>query len=168
MPVSGADVAAYAQGFAGKVRYRWAGYLPATGWDCSGMVGYVLGEHFGMVLPGGFHWSGKIHPPVAASYKVWSKASTVANAEAGDLCCWVTHIGIALDNERMVSALGAQFGTVVSQFRQSGPPGEPLSIRRVNTVGATPMQATTLASGCLLGLIGFPYYAARGLICRPK
>ena len=164
MAVSGADIAAYARTFVGSP-YVWAGWEP-SGWDCSGFVGYVLGKHFGMKLPGGFVWSGKVHPPVAAMYKTWTKANTVSVAQAGDLCCWITHIGIAIDDNRMVSALGRQWGTIVSPIASSGPPGEPLSIRRINTLAAGADVVTSPRAGCTVGLIFLPYFIVKGVVLR--
>jgi cell wall-associated NlpC family hydrolase len=33
------------------IRYKYGGNSPETGFDCSGLVRYVVGEAFGLVLP---------------------------------------------------------------------------------------------------------------------
>jgi cell wall-associated NlpC family hydrolase len=165
---TGSDIATEALKFKGTP-YTWGGYLPNTGWDCSGFVNYILGHEFGMTLPGGFHYSGRAHGPVAAMYKVWSKAATVSQPSPGDLCCWVTHVGIAVNSKQMVSAYDTQLGTAITGF--SGPPGEPLSFRAINTVGASSPGSSGLpgaAQGCTVGLILMPILIARGVIAHGR
>lgn len=129
------------------IKYLWGGYLPSTGWDCSGFVSYVLGHDLGMTLPGGFTWSGKAHGPIAAQYKAWAKTTKVSSPVAGDLCCWLTHVGIAVTPTQMISALDPQYGTAITPIKGYGPSGEPLSYRRV-TGAATGGVASSIASSC--------------------
>jgi cell wall-associated NlpC family hydrolase len=166
---TGNDIASAALRFKGT-RYTWKGYLPSTGWDCSGFVGYILGHDFGMTLPGGWRWSGRSHGPVAAMYKMWGNASTVSSASPGDLCCWVTHVGFAISQDQMISAYDTQLGTAVTAIQGAGPPGEPLSIRKINAVGAS-MPSGPLgqaAQGCTVGMILLPILIARGVIARGR
>lgn len=164
--VTGGDIATFALKYKG-VPYVWGGYLP-SGWDCSGFVNYVLGHHFGLKLPGGYTWSGKGHGPVASMYKVWGKAHNVSTAQAGDLCVWLTHIGIAVNSHQMISALDPAQGTQVTAI--AGPSGESLTVRRVNTVGAIGGggggSAASSATGCTTSLIFLPYLIAKGVILR--
>jgi hypothetical protein len=140
-----------------------------SGWDCSGFVNYVLGHTFGFKLPGGFVWSGRGHGPTAAMYKVWSKASNTSTPEAGTLCVWLTHIGIAINSHQMISALDPAMGTAITEIANSGPPGEKLTLRDINTValsGAGPLPQP--GAGCTVGLIALPYYITKGVLLRAR
>ena len=167
---TGADIANVALGYKG-VAYTWGGYLPSTGWDCSGAVGSWLGKEFGLTLPGGYKWTGHAHGPIASQYKIWSKASTVATAQAGDLCCWLTHVGIATGANQMISAYDTQLGTAITPIT-AGPTGEPLSIRRINTVGASNppgvVSTSGLTSGCAATLLLMPYLIVKGVVTRGR
>jgi cell wall-associated NlpC family hydrolase len=161
-PPSGAEIAGYAKQWVGTP-YVWGGYKPKPGWDCSGFVNYVLGHHFGMSLPMGMKYTGRGHGPTAVMYKTWGKAKTVSSAEAGDLCVWATHIGIALGSKTMVSALDQQLGTRVSGI--AGPGGEPLSIRRIDTLSASvPGGGANVATGCAPAALLLPYLYLKGLM----
>ncbi len=167
MPATGADIATDALKYRG-VPYLWGGHSPA-GWDCSGFVGYVLGHDLGMTLPLGMKWSAGSHGPVAANYKVWSKATTVNAPAAGVLCCWVTHVGIAINGTQMISAYDTHLGTAVTGF--SGPPGEPLSFRVINTAGASMpggSGAPSSMAGCPIALLMMPVLLVRGVIHRAR
>lgn len=104
--VTGAAVADDAKKYVG-VPYVWAGSDP-SGWDCSGFVTWVLHHDFGIDLPDNTH-------TVTGQFYVWSGAATVPRSQmqAGDLVCWLGHIGIAIDNTNMVNAPGVGVGTVI-------------------------------------------------------
>lgn len=110
-----------------------------SGWDCSSMVNWVLGHDLGMTLPGDSSpgYNGESHGPTTLSYLAWSGAKTISNrssaAQAGDLCVWQTHIGIAIGNGQMVSALNESLGTKVTTISGGAPGGELLFVRRVKT-----------------------------------
>lgn len=115
------------------VPYVYAGGNP-RGWDCSGFVNYVLGHDLGYTLPGGIKgFTGSWHGPVAAQYYVWGGADTIPReqAAAGDLACWLTHIGIVTDSQHMVNAYQTGSPTSVTGIESHTPPGEVLRIRRV-------------------------------------
>lgn len=140
--VSGSAIVSEAESFNGH-KYVYGGPSnPTDGWDCSSFVSYVLGQ-VGSTIPGG-SWAkvtsnGSTHGPTADEYLTWSDATTVAanTVEPGDLLCWVTHVGFAVDSTHMISALDTQDGTLVSQW--SGPTGEGSpKVRRIN--------ATTIAA----------------------
>jgi cell wall-associated NlpC family hydrolase len=94
---TGAAVAGLASSYVGKVPYKWGGEGTA-GWDCSGFVSYVLMQA-GVDIPSKPHTT-------ALGFYLWSGATTVPRDECspGDLVCWTTHIGIALDKDTMVNA----------------------------------------------------------------
>jgi cell wall-associated NlpC family hydrolase len=121
--------------YAGKVPYEFGGWQPSTGWDCSGAVGYLL-SNWGIILPGltsRWYASSGYHPSDAAAYLTWEHAWTVPQSQAwaGDLYVWETHVGIALDNYYMLSALDAQYGTAVTPVAGFGPANETLTVRRI-------------------------------------
>lgn len=126
---TGAAVAAAAQRYIG-VKYVWAGEDPENGWDCSGFVTYVLHHDFGLNLPSNDHTTSQ-------GFYVWSGAITIPDSEraAGDLVCWWSHIGIAVDHDNMVNAPGIGIPTRVQ-------PIYPGSItRRPIAYGAAPVTS---------------------------
>jgi cell wall-associated NlpC family hydrolase len=118
--------------YAGVVPYVWGASSP-KGWDCSGMVNYVIGHQLGMAIPGYPNGNYTGHGPVTEEWYVWDGATTipVSETQAGDLVCWFTHMGIAVSNTELISALDTQSGTIVTTFAGASP-GEPMSIRRLN------------------------------------
>ena len=111
---TGQSVAAAALSFVGKVPYIWAGESP-NGWDCSGMVTYILHTMFGLELPSNVHTTSQV-------FYVWSGAATVTTPEPGDLACWVTHVGIMVDGGHMVSAVNPMDGTRLDNISSWPPP----------------------------------------------
>lgn len=103
---TGQAVADRAQTYVG-VKYVWGGHTP-EGWDCSGFVTWVLHHDFGIELPNNTH-------TVTGQFYVWNGARTINRADmaAGDLVCWLGHIGIAVDNQNMVNAPGIGIPTRV-------------------------------------------------------
>lgn len=106
-------------------------------WDCSSACGWWLHEA-GMQLPGG-SWesvtgNGSSHGPPTGSYLISSLYTTVgtspSDAQAGDLCVWQTHMGVALGGGQMVSALNEQLGTQKGSIAADGPKGEILFVKR--------------------------------------
>lgn len=93
----GATAAADAAKYLG-VPYRWAGADP-SGFDCSGLVTWVLHHDMGIQLPDNTH-------TVTGVFYVWTGARTVPRAQCqpGDLVCWPSHIGIATDAGNMIHA----------------------------------------------------------------
>lgn len=111
-----------------NVPYVWGGADP-KGFDCSGLVTWVLHHDLGINLPNNTH-------TVTGVFLVWGGAKDVprSQAAAGDLCCSAGHIGIAVDNSSMIHA--PDFGEVV----KIGPIQAGMAIRRVTAVAA-PFQA---------------------------
>jgi len=148
MTVTGSSIVSVAQSYE-HTPYKFGGFLPSTGWDCSGAMNYWLGRQLRMVLPGGYRWSGRSHGPVAAEYLAWTAAVTVLRPQIGDLCCWDTHIGVYLGEGNMFSAFSKARGTVVTPVSW-GPRGEVLSYRRIATV------ATVTDSGAQVETVSGP------------
>jgi cell wall-associated NlpC family hydrolase len=96
-PAVAADVIRTALSLEG-VPYRWGGDEPATGFDCSGFVRYVLTRH-------------RIAAPrtSAEQYRIGSQVGA-DQIRAGDLVFFSTvapgasHVGLALNNEEFVHA----------------------------------------------------------------
>lgn len=108
-------------------------------WDCSGFVNHVLGQDFGMTLPGGVRGfrGPPPHGPVVVDYANWAGASRVSSPARGDLVLWPGigangHMGIVLGPDQMVSALDPADGTKVTPIQGFGPPGITPTYRRVN------------------------------------
>lgn len=116
-----AQIVSTAKSYEG-VKYVWGGADP-SGWDCSGFVTYVLTKCGVTGLPSAQHTT-------AAQFLVWGGAHTIprAQCQAGDLCCWGGHIGIALDNANMVNA--PTFGIPTREQKIYGG----VTIRRLNGV----------------------------------
>lgn len=106
-------------------------------WDCSSFMNWVLGVDFKMTLPGGVTYDGTSHGPTTGGYMSWSGAHTIPRSQlqAGDLCVWSTHMGMAINNSQMISALNPSLGTMVTSPENGGPQGESLVCRRINSMG---------------------------------
>lgn len=115
----GARIAADAKRYLG-VPYKWGGATPA-GWDCSGFVTWVLAHDLGLHLPSPTHTT-------AIQFLRWSGATTVPRAQTqpGDLCCWVSHVGIAVNGTSMADAPTAGIPTRIQPIYGG------VTIRRVN------------------------------------
>jgi cell wall-associated NlpC family hydrolase len=128
------DIANAAMKYQG-VPYVWGGQTP-SGWDCSGMVYWVLHHDLGIPMS----------RMISDQYRVWTKASNVprANIGAGDLCCYTGHIGIAISNSQYISAQSPATGTKVGNIDWSMT--NPVQGRRV-TAAITAPSATGGPSG---------------------
>jgi cell wall-associated NlpC family hydrolase len=106
--------------------YVWGGHDP-SGWDCYGMLTYVLHNDLGYNLPNNTH-SGYLE------FLAWSGASVIpaSQIQAGDLIIWPTHAGIAVSATEMISAENPSKGTRVDTFANGGPLlPEPMTVLRV-------------------------------------
>jgi cell wall-associated NlpC family hydrolase len=131
----GADIAHDA------LKYQGAGYVyggkadvPGN-WDCSSFVSKVLGQDFGMMLPGGGKWGDPGYPPNShgpgsTAYMLYGTGITLAQIMPGDLIVSTGHIGICIGNGEMISAEDPQYGTRIGTFPAGFPEGPPV-YRRV-------------------------------------
>lgn len=121
----GAAIVAAARKYLGA-KYVWGGSNPGEGgFDCSGLVTYVLVHDLGYTnLPDRDHTH-------TSRFYTWGAGSDIVprnQAAAGDLACTMGHIGICIDNQSMIHA--PTFGEVVKVGPITrGDPG--LIIRRV-------------------------------------
>lgn len=165
------QIVAAALRYKGKVPYRTGGGNP-RGWDCSGMVNYVLGHDLGLVLPGGFHnFSGATHGPVVVQYMTWGGAVTVAAPSAGDLAIWpgvgaLGHIGIVVDARTLISALNPQLGTQLTSPITAAHSGKPTYRRVLGAGGGDITTAKNTLQGCLPGMLALPILAVRGMVTK--
>lgn len=131
----GSAIASDALKYQGK-GYVWGG-APAKGlgnWDCSSFANWVLGHDLGMAIPGysAGSYTGSAHGPTTLQYLGYgSKVPGGASAaQAGDLCVWQTHMGIATGGGNMISALNPSLGTRVTTIAGGSPGLEVLFVRR--------------------------------------
>lgn len=94
-------------------------------WDCSSMVNYVVGVKLGRAIPGykAGTYKGTSHGPSTPQWAVWNGYATKvdrARIQSGDIIVWVGagygHMGIAVDNERYVSALNPKSTTRIQSI----------------------------------------------------
>ena len=138
-PVTNSGIANDALKYAGHA-YLYGGAPGPQGknpWDCSSFCNWVLGHDLGMSIPVyGKNWNPSTHGPATGDYLLWGGAKTISHnakdAQAGDLCVWQTHMGIATGGGNMVSALNPSLGTKVTTIPGGSPGGELLFVRRIN------------------------------------
>jgi cell wall-associated NlpC family hydrolase len=117
----GNAIAADALTYVGRFQYVLGG-APATGsGDCSSFVNLVIGRDAGLPIPGfkAGTYDGTTHGPNSFEWATWSGVAHIKRADtaAGDLLIWsggIGHIGIAISNSQMVSALDPADGTKVT------------------------------------------------------
>ena len=95
------------------VPYQWGGDQPSTGFDCSGFVQYVLGQH------------NITAPRTAAEQFLIGWQVELAQIRAGDLVFFSTvapgasHVGLVVSNEEFVHAPAASGVVRVERVRAS-------------------------------------------------
>lgn len=130
-PVSG--IAADALQYQGH-SYLYGGAPGRNGthaWDCSSFVNWVVGHDERMAIPGMRHYDGSSHGPPTGSWAVWPGLKHISRSQlqAGDIIVYVGHMGIAISNDRMISALNSSLGTRISGI--DGVRGNPIVYGRL-------------------------------------
>lgn len=103
-------------------------------WDCSSACNWWVGKRAGFAIPGYApgQYDGSVHGPATPSWFFYGNTvNGLANAQPGDIIVWLTHMGIYLGNNNMISALNPSLGTKVTTVSEAAPFGEPMTIRRV-------------------------------------
>lgn len=95
-----------------------------SNWDCSSFANWVIGHDAGRAIPGyaAGKYDGSVHGPPTGSWGVWPGLAHIKQNElqAGDLIVWVGHMGFALSNTQMISALNSKEGTKVTPIAGYG------------------------------------------------
>lgn len=96
-PEQASDVTIYAISLVGTP-YRYGGNTPASGFDCSGLIGYVYRERASVSAP-----------RTVSAMSGWGQPVAKASAQTGDLVVFgqgssSTHAGIYVGNGRFVHA----------------------------------------------------------------
>jgi cell wall-associated NlpC family hydrolase len=91
-------------------------------WDCSSMYNWVIGHDFNHAIPGASNYDGSSHGPPTGSWGIWPGLQHIQSNEvqAGDLIVWVGHMGMAISNTQMISALNSNLGTLVTPIAGYG------------------------------------------------
>lgn len=118
--------------------YKYGGAPGLNGtqpWDCSSFVNWVVGHDMRMAIPGYSpgQYNGTAHGPPTGAWLVWPGLTRIqqSQVQAGDLIIWINHMGIAISNTQMISALDMQLGTAVSAI-QGAAVGPILAYGRLN------------------------------------
>lgn len=78
-------------------------------WDCSSFINWIVSVKAGMAIPGNGpgRYDGTSHGPTTGTWAIWTGMTSIkrADVQAGDILVWAGHMGMALDNTRMISAL---------------------------------------------------------------
>lgn len=108
--------------------YRFGGAPGADGsqpWDCSSFCNFVIGVKLGGAIPGygAGKYTGSSHGPATGNWVIWNGLRTIQASEvqAGDIIIWGGHMGIAVSNTQLVSALNPNEGTRVTNIQGTAP-----------------------------------------------
>lgn len=132
-PVSDSGIANDALSFRGA-GYVWGG-APGRGrgnWDCSSFVNWVVGHDLKMAIPGykAGSYTGSVHGPTTLQWRFFGHPVKRADVQAGDIVVWLTHMGIAIGSNSMISAENPSQGTQVAAI-DGFIRGEPVTYRRL-------------------------------------
>jgi cell wall-associated NlpC family hydrolase len=106
-------------------------------WDCSSAFNSWYYQAGLAIPPEPPFNAGASHGPSTLTWLAWSGAATVGNrgtlAQAGDILVWQTHMGLALGDGQMISALNPSDGTKQTSITEAAPPLEVLFVKRLRT-----------------------------------
>jgi len=101
--------------------YRFGGAPGANGenpWDCSSFMNYVVAIKGGKAIPGYApgKYTGTSHGPPTGSWAIWTGMTTIprSQVQAGDIILWLGHMGMAVNDAQMISALNPREKTKVT------------------------------------------------------
>lgn len=93
-------------------------------WDCSSFINWVVGHDQKMAIPGygAGQYDGSVHGPPTGAWGIWPGLKHIQRnqVQAGDLIVWTGHMGMAVDNMHMVSALNSKDGTLETPIAGNG------------------------------------------------
>lgn len=93
-------------------------------WDCSSFCNWVASVKLGLPIPGygPGKYDGTVHGPPTGGWGTWTGLRSVSRADvaAGDLIIWLNHMGIAINNSQMISALNPSQGTKITTIDGNG------------------------------------------------
>lgn len=104
--------------------YSFGGAPGLTGgncWDCSSCVNWIV-SYEGLAIPGygPGKYTGQVHGPSTLGWLAWQGQGVGSidrsEVQGGDIMCWRTHMGIAISNTEMVSALNQSATTEKTQI----------------------------------------------------
>lgn len=95
-----------------------------NGWDCSSFMNWVIGHDAGRAIPGygAGKYDGSSHGPPTGSWGIWPGLQHISasDVQAGDLIVWTGHMGMAISNGMMISALDSKDGTITTPIQGYG------------------------------------------------
>lgn len=87
-------------------------------WDCSSFSNWIIGHKLGGSIPGygPGKYDGTVHGPPTGSWAIWPGLHRISRSDvqAGDIIVWSGHMGIAVSNDHMVSALNPSLKTKIT------------------------------------------------------
>lgn len=127
--------------------YIFSGCHAQGGWDCSGAVNWWVSQA-GCRIPGGGKYDGTSHGPPSAAYLTWGKGVPNDQCQAGDVVVWpgagvLGHVGVAISNTEMISALNPTMGTTKSPISGTKA-GVHFTRRASGAAGAIPAQLDSI------------------------
>ncbi len=93
-------------------------------WDCSSAINWVVGHDGKRAIPGygPGQYDGSSHGPPTGSWGIWPGLQHISASQlqAGDLIVWTGHMGMAISNTQMISALDSRDKTKITPIAGYG------------------------------------------------
>lgn len=93
-------------------------------WDCSSMWNWIVGVKLKGAIPGNppGSYTGTSHGPPTGLWATWPGLQRISASQVqpGDFYIWAGHMGVAVDQTTLLSALDTQDGTTTSLIKDSG------------------------------------------------